>query len=121
MRPGLNNKRPRNHRSNLRRGPGHHGNRAFDSNGPDIKIRGSASQILEKYLALARDANSFGDRVMAENYLQHAEHYYRVLNPTNGAGDKQPRQAPKPGAQADGGHDAGKSGNGQDRAEETQS
>jgi hypothetical protein len=54
-------------------------NRTFDSSGPDIKIRGSASHVYEKYLQLARDANSSGDRVMAENYLQHAEHYYRIM------------------------------------------
>lgn len=55
-------------------------NRTFDSSGPEIKIRGSAAHVYEKYLQLARDANSAGDRVMAENYLQHAEHYYRVMS-----------------------------------------
>jgi hypothetical protein len=54
-------------------------NRTFDSSGPEIKIRGSASHVYEKYLQLARDANSGGDRVMAENYLQHAEHYFRII------------------------------------------
>lgn len=54
-------------------------NRSFDSTGPDVKIRGTAAHVYEKYLQLARDANSVGDRVMAENYLQHAEHYYRIL------------------------------------------
>jgi hypothetical protein len=54
-------------------------NRTFDSSGPEIKIRGSAPHVYEKYLQLARDANSSGDRVMAENYLQHAEHYYRIM------------------------------------------
>jgi len=54
-------------------------NRAFDSTGPDVKIRGTAAHVYEKYLQLARDAGSAGDRVMAENYLQHAEHYYRIL------------------------------------------
>jgi hypothetical protein len=53
--------------------------RTIDSNGPDVKIRGNANHIYEKYLQLARDANSSGDRVMAENYLQHAEHYYRLI------------------------------------------
>src|SRR5271168_139089 len=61
-------------------GGGNNPNRTYDSNGPEIKIRGSASHVYEKYLQLARDANSAGDRVMAENYLQHAEHYYRVLS-----------------------------------------
>lgn len=55
------------------------GQRTFDSNGPDVKIRGSAAHIYEKYQALARDAHASGDRIGAENYLQHAEHYYRIL------------------------------------------
>lgn len=54
-------------------------NRTFDSSGPEVKIRGSASNVYEKYLQLARDANANGDRVMAESYLQHAEHYYRIM------------------------------------------
>ncbi|MFN7497287.1 MAG: DUF4167 domain-containing protein, partial [Hyphomonadaceae bacterium] len=54
-------------------------NRAYESNGPDIKVRGSAQTVFEKYQQLARDANSSGDRVLGENYLQHAEHYFRVL------------------------------------------
>lgn len=54
-------------------------NRTFDSNGPDVKIRGSASQIFEKYQALARDASSTGDYIAAENFYQHAEHYFRML------------------------------------------
>jgi hypothetical protein len=54
-------------------------NRTFDSSGPDVKIRGSASQIFEKYQALARDASSSGDYIAAENFYQHAEHYFRVL------------------------------------------
>jgi hypothetical protein len=60
-------------------GGGFNPNRTYDSSGPEIKIRGSASHVYEKYLQLARDANSGGDRVMAENYLQHAEHYYRIV------------------------------------------
>lgn len=60
-------------------GGGFNPNRVFDSNGPEVKIRGSAATVYEKYLQLARDANSSGDRVMAENYLQHAEHYYRIV------------------------------------------
>ena len=62
------------------RRPQNSANRTFDSAGPEIKIRGSASHVYEKYLQLARDANSAGDRVMAENYLQHAEHYFRVMS-----------------------------------------
>src|SRR5580704_17722482 len=60
-------------------GGGNNPNRTYDSSGPEIKIRGSAPHVYEKYLQLARDANSSGDRVMAENYLQHAEHYYRII------------------------------------------
>ena len=63
-------------------GGGFNPNRTYDSNGPEVKIRGSASHVYEKYLQLARDANSSGDRVMAENYLQHAEHYYRIVAAT---------------------------------------
>lgn len=53
--------------------------RSFESNGPDVKVRGNAAHIAEKYLQLARDAQSSGDSVMAENYLQHAEHYFRIV------------------------------------------
>jgi type II secretory pathway pseudopilin PulG len=61
---------------------GHHQNplsRMYESNGPDVKIRGTASHIAEKYLQLARDAQSSGDPVSAENYYQHAEHYFRLI------------------------------------------
>lgn len=57
--------------------------RNYESNGPDVKIRGNASHIAEKYAALARDALSAGDPVMAENYLQHAEHYNRIILAAN--------------------------------------
>jgi hypothetical protein len=63
-------------------GGGFNPNRTYDSSGPEVKIRGSASHVYEKYLQLARDANSSGDRIMAENYLQHAEHYYRIMAAT---------------------------------------
>jgi hypothetical protein len=60
--------------------PQHNVNRAFESNGPDnVKIRGNAQHVFEKYQQLARDSSASGDRVLAENYLQHAEHYFRVL------------------------------------------
>jgi len=60
--------------------PQQNANRAFDSNGPDgVKVRGNAQTVFEKYQQLARDATSGGDRVLAENYLQHAEHYFRLL------------------------------------------
>jgi hypothetical protein len=60
-------------------GGGFNPNRTFDSSGPEVKIRGSAAHVYEKYLQLARDANSSGDRITAENYLQHAEHYFRIM------------------------------------------
>src|SRR5713101_7680307 len=53
--------------------------RVFESNGPDVKIRGTPSHVAEKYLQLARDAQSSGDPVAAENYYQHAEHYFRMI------------------------------------------
>jgi hypothetical protein len=53
--------------------------RNYESNGPDVKIRGTASHIAEKYMSLARDALASGDMVTAESYLQHAEHYNRII------------------------------------------
>ncbi len=58
---------------------GNTGNRSHESNGPDVKIRGTAAQIYEKYMQYARDAQTSGDRVRYENLLQHAEHYYRIM------------------------------------------
>ena len=55
-------------------------NHVFDSNGPDMRLRGTAQQLFEKYLQLGRDATGSGDRVTAEGYFQHAEHYFRILN-----------------------------------------
>ena len=82
---GQNNhqKRPRGRGG---RKPHNMTNRTFDSTGPDVKIRGTATHIYEKYLQLARDAQSSGDRVQGENYLQHAEHYWRVLMATQPPG-----------------------------------
>jgi len=59
------------------------GQQTFDSSGPEVRIRGNAYQVLEKYLAMARDATAAGDRIAAENFYQHAEHYYRVINANN--------------------------------------
>jgi hypothetical protein len=64
-------------------------NHVFDSNGPDLRIRGTSQQLFEKYLQLGRDATSGGDRVMAESYFQHAEHYFRILNAMNQAAQQQ--------------------------------
>ena len=60
-------------------------NHVFDSSGPDMRLRGTSQQLFEKYLQLGRDATSSGDRVMAESYFQHAEHYFRILNAMNQA------------------------------------
>ncbi|WP_323991097.1 DUF4167 domain-containing protein [Nguyenibacter sp. L1] len=102
--------RGRHHRSGGSNGGGgstrqHNGqiplnrNHVFDSNGPDLRIRGTAQQLFEKYLQLGRDASGSGDRVMAEAYFQHAEHYFRILNAMTQAAqqsqqerqDRQPR------------------------------
>lgn len=77
MKQNHNSKRHRG-RSNGRRGS-FGSNHSIESNGPDVKIRGNATQLFEKYQSLARDAVSTGDPISAESYLQHAEHYYRVM------------------------------------------
>ena len=85
MRNGQNNnKRMRNRNNNNNRNDGNRRGqnpmtRVFESSGPDIKIRGTASHVAEKYVQLARDARSSGDPVAAENYYQHAEHYFRLI------------------------------------------
>ena len=72
-------------------------NQVFDSNGPDGRIRGNANQVMERYLGLARDASSQGDRVAAENYYQHAEHYFRLVNAYNqNNGQRRPQGSPTP-------------------------
>ena len=102
MRTGPN-KRPRgrgNNNGNMGGGGGGNGgggrprqphrSQTFDSNGPGIKIRGNAYQVFERYVALAREAASSGDRIAAENFYQHAEHYFRIMN-ANGEGPAQNR------------------------------
>lgn len=85
MRPGQHNKRGRgrNRRHNGGGGGGGGGgnplNRVYESNGPDVKVRGTAQTVADKYLQLGRDAQVSGDIVMAESYYQHAEHYLRIL------------------------------------------
>jgi hypothetical protein len=102
MRNGQNNKRMRNRNQGGNRNDGRRGQnpmtRVFESNGPDIKIRGTASHVAEKYVQLARDARSSGDPVAAENYYQHAEHYFRLI----AAAQEQFRQnQPQPRIDAD--------------------
>jgi len=92
MRPGQQNN---SNNKNRQRGRNNNGGRKhlnplsrnYESNGPDVKVRGNAAHIAEKYVQLARDAHASGDSVMAENYLQHAEHYFRILS----AAQPQPR------------------------------
>ena len=103
MKPSQPTKRPRGHRGNGRR-PNGGRNSNFESSGPQGKIRGTAYQVIEKYQALGRDALTFGDRVAAENYFQHAEHYYRVMVANGGleqrnarpSGQQQDRQPTTP-------------------------
>ena len=64
-------------------------NHVFDSQGPDLRVRGTAQQLFERYLQLGRDSTSNNDRVMAEAYFQHAEHYFRIINAMNQAAQQQ--------------------------------
>jgi hypothetical protein len=82
MRQGPHNKRGRGRggNNNNRRSGTPNRNQTFDSNGPEVRIRGNANQVHEKYLNLARDASQNGDRVLAESYYQHAEHYFRIIS-----------------------------------------
>lgn len=120
MRPGnQNNKRMR---GRGRKGPNPL-SRTYESNGPDVKIRGTALHIAEKYQQLARDAQASGDRIMSENYFQHAEHYLRIvaaaqahLQPSQqpnrssdaeDAGEENSASAPASGASASGANGSG--------------
>lgn len=94
MRPGPNKRsRGRNNGNN----PHHnrprmpHRIQTFDSNGPNVKIRGNAYQVFERYVALAREAAASGDRIIAENLYQHAEHYFRLMNANGDANPHGPR------------------------------
>ncbi|MAN79163.1 MAG: hypothetical protein CMM77_13485 [Rhodospirillaceae bacterium] len=108
------NKNSNNRRSRGRGGNKRHGNvrnQTFESNGPGVKVRGSAQQVLDKYLLLARDASSAGDRITAESYFQFAEHYFRLLNTDeqrNADRNSQNRGRPEGGArQTPGGAEGG--------------
>jgi Domain of unknown function (DUF4167) len=106
MRPGQNKRRGRN--PNNPNNPNNNPNRqrmpnrmqTFDSNGPSVKIRGNAYQVFERYVALAREAATSGDRIAAENLYQHAEHYFRIMN-ANGEGQGQQGGVPRPMTPAD--------------------
>lgn len=83
MRHAGANRRSRNRSNNGRGKNGQNRMQVFDSNGPDVRIRGTAHQICEKYTTLAKDARACGDGILAESYLQHAEHYQRIINQWN--------------------------------------
>jgi hypothetical protein len=103
MRNGQNNKRMRNRNNNNNNNNNRRGQnpmtRVFESNGPDIKIRGTASHVAEKYVQLARDARSSGDPVAAENYYQHAEHYFRIIAAAQEQFRQNQPQQPRPDAE----------------------
>jgi len=80
----------------------HNANRSMESNGPDVKVRGTAKQIFDKYEGLARDAASSGNRVKAENFRQHAEHYLRIVNAIEAAKEKAREEAEAAKAEAGG-------------------
>ena len=84
----------------------------FDSNGPEVRVRGTAQQIFERYVALAREAATSDDRIAAENLYQHAEHYFRISNARR-EGNSQ--QAPRPNTPADITPETGSSEDGIDR------
>src|SRR5579863_9393385 len=110
MRPGQNKRnrgRNNNNNNNNNNNSNNNGNlpnnrprpphrmQTFDSNGPSVKIRGNAFQVFERYVALAREAASAGDRVVAENLYQHAEHYFRIMN-ADGQGPNNSVAPPRP-------------------------
>ena len=109
MRQNPNNRRARGGR-NSRKPHVPLKNQTFESNGGEIRIRGNAFQVLERYLSLARDAASAGDRVAAENYLQHAEHYHRIIHASDD--NAPPRLRPNRELSADGWPDAAPSNDG---------
>jgi hypothetical protein len=92
MRQGQNPKRSRGRNPGRRNVPSRH--QTFDSNGPSIRVRGNAHQVYEKYLTMAHDAQLSGDRIMAENYHQHADHYFRIINtePDENHNSQQPQR-----------------------------
>ncbi len=85
-------------------------NHVFDSNGPDVRLRGTAQQLFEKYLQLGRDATGSGDRVMAEGYFQHAEHYFRILNAMSQAQQQPPPHQRRHGGPIQAEGEAGEAG-----------
>jgi Domain of unknown function (DUF4167) len=106
-------------RGRNRKGGHHHHNpltRVYESNGPDVKIRGTANHVAEKYVQLARDAQASGDPVSAENYYQHAEHYFRMI----AAAHEQFRQNQPQYYRQDGGNEQQREESNQDSDDEGQ-
>ena len=93
MRQSQKSNRSRGRGSRKGGGGGNNLNRVYDSAGPEGKVRGTPQQIIDKYLTLARDAQTSGDRVAAENFLQHAEHYQRILISAMSEQEKARREA----------------------------
>jgi hypothetical protein len=131
MRNGQNNKRMRGRNRNHKAhgggggggGGGHHHNpltRVYESNGPEVKIRGTAHHVAEKYLQLARDAQSAGDPVTAENYFQHAEHYSRLIAAAQEQFKQQNPYYQAPPAPGQGAADEGFDGDEDDGSQPTQ-
>jgi len=119
MRQGSNTgRRPRGRTNRKQHGGGGGGGggqsrtHTFDSNGPDGRVRGNARQVYEKYLSLARDAYSAGDRIAAEAYFQHAEHYFRILSDTTDPTPRRPQEERQPPAYS---HDDGDYGDDDDQ------
>jgi hypothetical protein len=107
MRPNQQNNKNRSRGRNNNGGRKHVNplSRNYESNGPDVKVRGNAAHVAEKYLQLARDAQASGDSVMAENYLQHAEHYFRIVSAAQPQGMQRHDQFGQPIDEDDGDDD----------------
>ena len=120
MKHNTNSRRGRNRGNGKRHIPLR--SQTFESNGPDGKIRGTAQQVLDRYLALGRDAYSSGDPITAESFYQHAEHYYRLLNlegPDGERGPSRPRPVEAVGEAPSGGDPLGATGAEPTEAEST--
>ena len=92
MRQGSNPKRLRGRNGRKNTNPR---SQSFESNGPEVKVRGNAQQVVEKYLALARDAATAGDRIRSESYFQYAEHYYRLMTANGGHEGRETQHRPQ--------------------------
>jgi hypothetical protein len=92
-------------------------NQTFDSNGPEVRVRGTAQQVFERYVALAREAASTGDRIAAENLYQHAEHYFRISNARREGNSQQPSRPVTPADVTPDAPETGSGDDGVDRAE----